>query len=427
MNCYFKVQKLEKSINGQKPLPLSQKNTLLNNNHINNLKSGLISMEANDLISNIDEFESVEKIPMKKDANSLYFNYKENRNNSFQYKNKLNSSFILNLVPDFSTLINSFPNNNSNLNKQIPKDISQTQKEPEIFYSEEGKNNKRTQSKYSSVSENKYHFMNKISENPLIIFSENNIPKTQINYNPVKTLKSSKKDNLNNSMNIDYSKYNTKSYVYIPQNNSQQTVRDNRFLNKKMKSSYKYNTISGSNFQEPLQIATVTPISYDQNPYPISNINKNKIILNSKNKSGFPIKNATTSITNMQNYFNNYLTNSLSTVNNFENQRLTVGNENITNKNYLAYTYDNNMKQTINQVKKNNSSNFNQNFKVQKNEKPEPEIATVTKIFSLHTLSSNPNNKKTYNNITENNNTNNQLNNKPVFYNSINVLEFEAI
>ena len=408
MNGYFKVQQLENNINSQILLPSYQKTSILRNDSINTFRSDLISTENKDLLSGTNEFESIKEILMKKDPLSLHLNHIQNKNDNFQYNDKLNSSFNLNKIPDISTLINSFPNNNLNLNKKYS---------PELFYTE-GNKEEKTQSKFSSVSENKYHFMKDIPISPLVVFNDNSISQTQININPVKTLKLSQIENLNNSMYDIYSKFDSKSLSYIPQKNFQKIGRDNRFLNNKITSSYNYKTVSGSNFQKPIQIATVTPISYDQNPYPYpkSKINKKTTINYFKENSGFPMKNNT--ITNSQKYLNNYTINNFNNFNNFQNQRLTAGYRNTNNINN-SFSYANDIQQKINQAQNNYSFNFNENIKDKKKE--EPEFATVTQIFSLHThsLSNHPNSIKSSKIITGNNNIINQT----IISNPINIIE----
>ena len=406
MNGYFKVQQLENNLNSQVLLPSYPKSTILRSKDINTFRRDLISTENTDLISGANEFENIKEIPLKKHPQSLYLSHMQSNNNNFQYNKKFNSNLNLNKIPNISTLINSLQNNN--LNKKYS---------PELFYTEENKIGK-THSNFSSFSENKYHFMNDIPISHLIVFNDNSIPKTQKNINPVKTLILSQKENLNNSMNDIYSKFDSKSYSYIPQKNIQKTERDNRYENNKITSSYNYKTVSGNNFQKPIQIATVTPISYDQNPYPYptSNIKENNIITYYKKNSGFPIKNSPITIKKSQNYLNNYSINNLNNINNFENQRLTVDTKINNINNFFEYGDD--IQQKINQSQNNYSFNLNENFK---DKKKEPEIATVTPIFSLNTkpLSSYLNNFKSSKNITGNNNTINQT----IIHNPINIIE----
>ena len=71
---------------------------------------------------------------------------------------------------------------------------------------------------------------------------------------------------MNNSMNLIYSDIN--SFSTIPQNKkyimgveSNLLRIDNRFLNNKTSSNYTYNTINGNKIQDHIQLATVTPIN----------------------------------------------------------------------------------------------------------------------------------------------------------------------
>ena len=403
MNGYFKVQKIENSNQIFSP---TQKNiSYLNNNLINNIKNGLISIGKKENINNNVEFEGMQEVPMKKENISFYSNGQK-RNNFYGQNKKLNKSFNSNTIPDFSNLINSF-SNKTNFNKQFSNKIYQPLETSDLFYTEEN-NIKQTKSNYSSLSENKYQFMNKMSANPFIEFSEKNIPKT--NYNQIDPLKSSKKENLNNSMNLTYLQYNSKTYRNFPLKNILNNERENRFLNNKISSNYNYNIVNRNNYPQKIEIATVTPIAYNQ--IPIQNINKR--ILNyqiSEKNNNFQIKNGTNT-KNPQKSFNNYIINDSNSFNNLENQRLTVGYQNINdiNKN-TPLNYGNNIQQNI----KNISIDFNYNTKAQE----KPEIATVTKIFSLHTKSSNSSNN--HQNII-NNYIFNQINNS-ISNNSINFIE----
>ena len=424
---FYTVKKMTNNIENQDYLPPQQ-----NISYNSNIFTNTLSKE------NIDEFDGIEEVPEKKD----YYpqnknNYGLNGNGFFLFNNKSNNGLNTNTIQSYS-FNNTFSFGNS-INRPnsseifIPKQKHELILDNSNLYQSQNLFNKRnvsedkftpikqTQSKYSSLSENKYHFMNRINLNPKYGFTnflENN--NTRINYTPIDVTKSFNNLNINDvtisNQNIN-NIYNSPGNIYSYDNNVNTTqmysnlninpyptqgnkdayvyginniqknnnVRANRFLNNKITSNYSYNTINYDSSQnQMLRKMNLLRINKPMNNNIISNFD----ILNNNTfqaKKSSPIINTQYS-NNIQNYSN--LNNKNIMNNDLENQRLTIAYKNI---------------------------NSNKSpFIVTKIQKKEPEIATVTKISSVHT--------KIMNNDFNNNNNNNlnQINKTITSFNHVN-------
>ena len=416
---FYTVNKMTNNIESQEYFPIQQ--SISNNN---NIFANTLSKE------NIDEYDGIEEVPEKKD----YYpqnqnNYRLNGNSFFLFNNKINNGLNSNTFQNYS--FNNTYSSGNILNRAnsseivLPKPRNELILDNSNLYQTQNLFNKRnvsedkftpirqTQSKYSSLSENKYHFMNRINLNPkfgFTNFTDNN--NTRINYAPIDVTKSFNNlningitipiniNNLNNSgENIYTYENNVKNtysnlytnqgkngtYIYginnVQNNNNE---RGNRFLNNKLTSNYSYNTINYGTLQNSfLQKMNPVIVNKPMNNNIISNfdiVNNNTF----EAKKSAPIIN-TQYYKKIQN-FNNL--NNNNTINNdlVENQRLTVAHKNI-NKNKSP-------------------------FIVTKIQKKEPEIAKVTKISSIHTTVKN----NDFNNINNNMNNlgNNNINLNPI-------------
>ena len=346
-------------------------------------------------IENYEIYDGIEEVPIK--DNTTYYPHQydtEIRNEYYKSSKKFSNIFNLNTTP--FTISQSFQDwNYLNNNNNIYNDFSSSRRTNNFF----PKNNnvfefnnyinktniksqnspiKKTKSKYSSVSENKYHFLKKIGgnqkyENPLL--SENNIFK--INMAPINYEKTHKKQmnksfeiyNNDNSIgdyiyNTNYNtinilnqnpiqnQYNINNYIYTTRNNND-IKNNNNIVNNKSTSNYNYNTINISKFQDSKDILKLAQ----------NNNTNNKLI------SDYNI------LTNVND------------------------NSHIYNKT-LGYKYlsNNNISFNKNQAKQFTFDHIRNNVKIQ-NKEPEyatvtpisvlnivkePEYATVTKISSIH-------------------------------------------
>ena len=412
-----------------------------------------------EMIQNEEDIDHLKKFHLEKENNPFLIN--TNRNNS------LNSNKILNF-----SLINSFQNKNQLLNRQISGKIPHPRKTNAIIPIDKKKlgvsffQNKRNssgerypvkklQSKYSSVSENKYNFIHRLAGNQkygINDYSDNNIPKincTPINASngPLNYSNNKSTDVINNSgqkmKKYRNSNFNTIIGIYSnsnnifknnqkisPQNNNndkQLDNRGNRFLKNKKSANFEYNTINGNKLQDNIQLVKI-----EQN---INNQVQNAQYFQLKNNPSLNIvnENSKSMIATIPKTNNNYSVNN----SNLVNQRLTaVGYKYLNNKNenitlYFRPFTQKDMQDPNNQIKYNpiNTDKI----------KKEPEIAVVTKISSSkdNNLINNKNNilinnnKNSINKIYENSQDleqilknknqyfNNNINNSQIYNNQI--------
>ena len=427
---FYSVQRLTDNIESQDYFPIQKRSI---SNLSNEIQNDFLPIEKED----IDEYDGILEVPEKKEYTQNQTNYGINGNSFFQFNYKFNNRSNSNTLPNYTSFINSFPSDNI-LNRPISTDIFQPKKSHDLFPNNNynifplqnsiNKRNvsenkftpiKQTQSKYSSLSENKYHFMDRINLNPkygFSNFSENN--NIKINYAPIDMTKSfnnfningtnNTTQNINNSGQKIYSYKNLKNstmnfypyetqvknqnYIYGINNNVQNNnnQRENRFLNYKTNSNYSYNTINYGSFQQNGLFQTMTPMDNFSKTNKIINTNINNGIVsnfnlydidtnnNMQTKKSDPIlisnnyRNIKFNNLNDNNTINSNSNNNSNFNLNLENQRLTVVSRNPNNKN-----------KNINKNKNKNKSPFV--VTKQKKQIKEPEIATVTKISSVHT------------------------------------------
>ena len=354
--------------------------------------------------------QEIEEVPQKEeDIDHLQKFHLEKGINNFQFnKNRINS-LNTNKIPNFP-FTKSIQNEN-NLNKGVSGKIPHPRKthgfipinrnklEVGIISHKRNASGERpppankVQSKYSSVSENKYHFLHRISGNQrygIGNLSFNNIPR--VNYGPIDSIKivenqsnSKPINNMNNNnrtpnfneMNDLYSNSNQakggqQNYVQLNNNNQNKKFdeKDNRNSNNKTTSNYNYNTINGANLQKNIQLVKIDKNSKNnginyynlKNPTSLNNINANS-----------------------QNIINNNYT--INNDVNLGNQRLTTfGIRYINNEN-------NNMSPLFRPITPQQMPNHQRNFNQPKinntMQDSEPEIAIVTKISSSKTSNNN--------------------------------------
>ena len=353
-------------------------------------------------LKRIKSSQEIEEVPQKEeDIDHLQKFHLEKGINNFQFnKNRINS-LNTNKIPNFP--FTKSIQNESNLNKGVSGKIPHPRKthgfipinrnklEVGIISHKRNASGERpppankVQSKYSSVSENKYHFLHRISGNQrygIGNLTTNNIPR--VNYGPIDSIKilenqSNGKpiNNLNNyrtpnfnEMNDLYSNSNqTKGgqQNYVQSNNNNQNKqfeeKDNGNLNNKTTSNYDYKTVNGNNLQKNIRLVKI-----DKN-----NNNNGINYYNLKNSTSLNNINA-----NSQNIVNNNYT--INNDVNLGNQRLTTfGIRYINNTN-------NNISPLFRPITPQQIPNHQLNFNQPKNniaiQDSEPEIAIVTKISS---------------------------------------------
>ena len=425
-----------------------EKQSFLSNNTFTNS----LSFEGNKTSTNTDESLGFEELPpMEEDVDHLKKFHLENRNNIYHFNN-LNSNNNLNQYKN-STRSYSVKNNNlsNSFNFKLP-----TKRETATFYIDKPnkikpniESNKAIvrfekppmgslQSRYSSASENKYHFTHKLALNPQLNMNNTlsgNI--TRVNYAPINTLKTYINNTINNNSDSKFFYNNdinsnleqlysnkTQSQFSTPQtpkqsllpvnNNSIQNkqfeVRENRF---KQTSDYGYRTVDTRKLQKNIAMVKMN----DENKsaqYQSKNLN-----LNNKPTSGFDLIGDTTNNntnTNTNNYYQNiknqFPINQIKIPNYQNDQRYTtipttniqlnnttdLGNQRNTyyetnpNK-YIDTFYNIKIAQPITLPKNNiNNTNFNKTMQNIQLPKKEPEIAVVTKINDQYNNIVNPNN-----------------------------------
>ena len=374
----------------------------------NSLSNNFLIDRRTKTIEDFDKIDGIGEVPLKKDGYTYPQKFRnQNKYDFFKFNKKLNNTFNFTSFP-FS--ISQALKNGHNLNGNYFSQLSQTRRTEGFIpknnnflelngyidkrnYSAEKSPIKRTKSKYSSVSENKYHFIQKLSNNSefaMPILTENNISKN--NYAPINNEKFLKHQ-INKSFEVNtnsigdvYStnnNYNTINGFYSNQNQNQvqnqyninniqnknNDIRNNRFDISKNVSNYNYNTINVSKLQD----------------------NFEKIIQNNINNKLSSSYNVFTNVQNNYNTNNNF---------NYGNQRMISDLKflNNSNSNLSSYYLNQTMPQLYFNHNMNNDINKNDEpefatvtaISVQKIEK-EPEFATVTKISSVHKTLQNTN------------------------------------
>ena len=399
---YFRNKNISNTLDNQNYFILQEKNPFRNSNNLTNYSS----RDGSKTIENTDESLGIEEIPPKEEDIDYLQQYNiEKGNTRLQFNNKRRNSLNANKIPHFS-FINPFQNGKNFFKSGkiphprktegiIPLDrnkygIGLVNKRKGIM---EKLPSKQIQSRYSSLSENKYHFMHRLDTNnklELDNFGDNDNYKE--NYGPVDSIRKSKNINnirhMNNSGKKIYTYRNSNNGItsgissnsdtnlisienhsyYRPTNNIPNKnlyKKENRPLNNKITSNYDYNTIDVNDLQNHIQLAKTN----QHKNYPIQNKNMNKLISNYNLSTEnikidyFPTKSGVNNINtlNYQNILKNNNNYKISNDINIENKRLTVG-----------YKYNNESQ---------NMANYNEALN-QNEDTNEPEIATVTKLSS---------------------------------------------
>ena len=412
-NNFYNVQQISSEIYTQEYFPTEQNNYYLNNIISNDIN--ISNPTENNLVENLEEYTGIEEVPIKNYNYNYLQTNRQNSNQFYHFNNKLGRRHNSNInnIPDFSNLISPFQN--SNLNQVNSGNIFNSNKTQFIqnndnlynFGNVQNKINirqgnqpiKKTQSKYSSKSENKYNYLNTNPKFGFSVFTEKNIPKlgntSNFSLKNIFNDSSAKLDsnivNLNNSFNGNYNTYKppvSQSYISgIGNSNNIINIkgRGNRFLNKSV-SNYGFNTINSTNLQGSLLSSNIindNNLSYKNNfneSYTNNNIFSNFDLMDQINtQQNNPLKKTISSSfkSNYQNIFNDNMSNNYNQ-SNYENQRLTVAYRNI--KNSQRYIQPNkpefqNRFKSFNQTLQNVQIPYNQ-----------PKIAKVTKISSIHTI-----------------------------------------
>ena len=462
---YFGTINYQNNINVFNP----EKDSFLSNNtYINSTSFG-----ASQTISNSNNSIGIEELPpMEEDIDHLKKFHLQNRNNIYHFNN-LNTA---NNINEYQNKARSFSVKNNNLTNKF-----QTQRNTANFYMNKTNNLKSNylnqqnihvqkppqrslQSRYSSASENRYHFTHKLNFKPqfdIIDSLSGNV--TRVNFAPINQTKkytnnatktdSNNKYYYNNNNNIDdlysnksQSQFSTPStpnqnIAQINQNNIQNKqfeVRGNRF---KQTSDYGLRTVDVQKLQNNIQLVKINDNNKSAQlenknmanklvsgfnilgniPITNANINTNNNIntINNNNyyqqiKNQFPMDKV-----KVQKYPNqqrlttipsdNYHISKLNNIN-LDIQRNTyhVSNNNKYLNSLFNIKNDQQMPQNKNQI------NFNQAIRNTEVIKKQPEMAVVTKIV-----------EPTNNDITNNNyiysqffGENNNIN-KPVVKNNI--------
>ena len=313
------------------------KQSALNNNNVTNTSS-------NKTIENTDESYGIEEFHQKDaDIDHLLKFHLEKTNNPFQINSNLGQTINANKIPHFS-FVNPSHNLNA-LNRPISGKIPYPRKTSgfapynrnrlKIEYNKrsgslEKKKPKKLQSKYSSATENKYHFMERFVGNQkfgMNLFSEINIPKASYvpldntrrvrNHSISKSpnnmdtnnlmsdseLKTDSNANTNsNDLNIVNGVYSNQSYVPIVDQ------RKNEFFNNQTTSNFSYDILNGNKLKDNIQMVGIDNGKNNQvnnltnqnelmgyfqnNPKKINNTNTNTYNLNNNYSINNPIYSA---------------------------------------------------------------------------------------------------------------------------------------
>ena len=451
---YFLNTNIQQNINLYNP----EKKSILSNNTFTNS----LSFEGNKTIANSDESLGIEEFPpMEEDIDHLKNFNLQNRNNIYHFSN-LGKSNIINKGKQGNR---SFSVNANNINNDLANQTNNIRKTEDFYLNRPNnikiQNNpfkkdnggikpqgKALKSRYSSASENKYHFIHKLALNPQFIImnpTNNNIKK--VNYSPIDSNKLYHNTIPNNNPNIIYyNNNNNLEHLYsnkiqspisspinpnqntINSNNNQNTPfneRENRF---KQVSNYGYKTLDVKKL--PNNIGNVKI-----NEFKSANQMQNKIFTNNNIISGFDIngnvlnhnQNNNLQIDKNQNYYSKERLTNTPTTNNQLFKEINLGypiqrNTYLpSNNNYLDPFF--NIQNNNQIVTGKNTLNFNQAIKNAEVKKKQPEIAVVTKITENNYI--NQDNNSTYQNyfagMNNNPNPNNQiLNNKIPLQNKTN-------
>ena len=332
------------------------------------------------IIENTDETYGIDEIPPKEedvDHLKIFHLGKVNRKNSLNFKKIPTLSFI-NPFQNFKRTVSgniTHPHKEEDL---IP--IERNRVKTGLFRqkktSEEKQPPKRMQSNYNFVSENKYNFAHRLSDNHKFV-TKNKSSKS--NYVPIdySTRDSKSQDNkklMSNSGQkiLRNSNYHTVNELIsnpsfmnfgISDKSGEKIFdkRENRFLNNKTTSNRDYNTKYENNLQNHIQ-----SVKLDKNNH---NINQNIKKLNSHSSiqnnviDYATVKNGINKINNqnVQKYNNNYI----------GSKRLTVGYKYIDEPKYIK-----NNNQTYHQNKSKSIQTYS------KEKEQEFQVAIVTKITS---------------------------------------------
>ena len=467
---YFGTINYQNNINVFNP----EKNSFLSNNtYTNNTSFG-----ASQTISNSNNSIGIEELPpMEEDIDHLKKFHLQNRNNIYHFNN-LNTANNINEYPNktrsyslkHNMLTNKFQPirntgnfymmnkmNNLKSNYSNQQNIN-VQKPPQ----------RSLQSRYSSASENRYHFSRKLNFKPqfdIVDTLSGNV--TRVNYAPINhtntyTNNATKTDSnikyyYNNNNNIDdlysnksQSQFSTPStpnqnIAQINQNNIQNKqfeVRGNRF---KQASDYGLRTVDVQKLQNNIQLVK---INENNKSAQLENKNMaNKLVSNFNILGNIPITNTNTNTNintnnnvnniNANNYYqqirNQFPVDKVKVQNYTNQQRLTtmpsdnyrmsnLNNINIDKQRNTFYVSNNNkylnsyfnIKNNPQMPQDKNQINFNQAIRNTEVIKKQPELAVVTKIV-----------EPTNNDITNNNyiysqffGENNNVNKPPVANNN---------
>ena len=297
---YFGNSNFQKNIN----LYNQGKKSILSNNTFTNS----LSFEGIKTIANSDESLGVEELPpMEEDIDHLKNFNLQNRDNIYHFNN-LN---LANNMKQYKSGNRSFSVKSNNIyNNEFINQAHMPRKTELIYMNKPNNLNKisyqnkndlnrenpqggKLQSRYSSASENKYHFMHKLASNPQIIFTKSmpvNIKR--VNYTPNNNNASSNNSDTkyyyNNNIEQLYSN-KSQSDFSSPQSSNQNIInnnfqkkqsneRENRF---KIVSNYGYKTLDARKLQNNIGLVKIDENKSAQN----QNIN----IYNNKIISGFDL------------------------------------------------------------------------------------------------------------------------------------------
>ena len=396
----------------------------------NNNKVSISPLGKNKTIKNFEDSNVLLEVsPKEEDIDHLKKFHLEKENNPFLINVERNNSMNTNKITNF-LFTNSFQSKN-NLNKQMSGKIPHPRKTQGIipinkkkivFGLFQNKRNssgekpqiKQIQSKYSSVSENKYHFIEKLTGNQKLGISNmfsNNTP--TINFAPIdlnkglRNYSNGKKNNFTNNSgqkinNQRNDNFNVINGILV---NSEETPKENRdFIaqdDRQKKSNIAYNSIIGNKLQDNIQLVKI-----GQN-----NINQEQ----KKNLNGYILNYDSLNKGNQMQYYNNLNhsninNNQVINNSNFVNPRLTTVGYNYLNDSNKNSSFYRPLNQNSDQNQQISNYNPIKNNKIQ-NTKPKYAIVTKISLEDKENLTDkNRNNNHFMNNIKVYNNQMNQGN-----------------
>ena len=415
------------------------------------------SRDGSKTIGNTDESLGIEELPpMEEDVDHLKNFNLQNRNNIYHYNN-LNATnkynrYTANVIHPFQTK-NAF-NNNDFINTFQPQRKTQVlyfnnpnYLNNQILYkrnsSGEKIKEKKVQSRYSSASENKYHFIHRLAKNPQFYNLGNgntlsgNV--TKVNYAPINNIKTYNNNEINSNSNSKYydnsidnlysnaseSQFSTPITPNQNINNINKNIQNKQFSERENKfkqtSNYNYRTVDAKMLQNNIQSIKINDYNKTEQ---IQNKNiNNKIISNfdifgNKNINYYEVRKPIPINQIVNDNYNNINRLTLEANNNQANNNFNYTNQRLTlyenNNNYQNKYFNVLNNQPITQ--RNKQINFNQAIKNVQVQKKEPEIAVVTKITdndNNYLINSNPNiNNNQIISGLNNNDINNQIFNK---------------